>query len=54
MTQKLTARAIRAMPYAIRLHHYNEEKNVLFFRFRNMTQAEKDEATRDLARKWRV
>lgn len=54
MTQKLTTRAIRAMPYAIRLHHYNEEKNVLFFRFQNMTQTEKDAATRELARKWKV
>ena len=54
MTQKLTARAIRAMPYVIRLQHYNEEKNVLFSKLQNMTQAEKDAATRDLARKWMV
>lgn len=54
MTKKSTAQATRAMPYAIRLQHYNEEKNVRFSQFQNMTQAEKDAATRELARKWRV
>lgn len=54
MTQKLTARSIRAMPYAIRLQHYHKEKEDLFYRIQTMTPAEIDAATRELARKWRV
>lgn len=49
-----TARVRRETPYSVRLQHYNEEKDVMFLQYPNMTQSEKDEAIRRLAWKWRV
>ena len=51
---RISERAIRAMPYDVRLQHYEKEKNELFYQIKDMTAAQVAEAHEKLARKWRV
>ena len=53
-TQKISDRAIRAMPYESRLKHYEQEKDRLFSRIANMSAADVAKAHAELAKKWRV
>ena len=50
----LSARAIRAMPYDMRLRNYEREKNELFDRIAHMSAGEVAEAHAELARKWGI
>ena len=52
---KISERAIRAMPYDVRLQHYEKEKKEqLFYMLKDSTTAQREEACKELARKWRV
>lgn len=50
----LSERAIRAMPYELRLQNYEREKNELFMQIRDMPASAVAEAHQELARKWKV
>ena len=50
----LSDRAIRAMPYELRLRNYEREKNELFMQIRDLPAHAVAEAHRELAEKWRV
>lgn len=57
MTKKkmtLSDRAIRSMPYEMRLRNYEREKNTLFDKSANMSTASVAKAHAELAAKWRV
>lgn len=54
MSPKISERAIRAMPYELRLKHYEREKNDLFMRIAHMPPSEVAREHAELARKWRV
>lgn len=52
--RSLSERAIRAMPYDMRLRNYEREKNELFDRIAHMSAVEVAKAHAELAEKWRV
>lgn len=49
-----TAAAIRAMPYRIRLEHYEKEKNELFCRMSSMTAQQIHDEQQRIMRKWQI
>ena len=51
---KLTERAIRAMPYEIRIQHYNREKDEMFRRNQGKSAAELQRLHDELVKKWKV
>ena len=48
------SRAVRTLPYEVRLRNYEREKEELFYRIANMTPDEIHEAQLKLIRKWQV
>ena len=50
----LSERAIRAMPYELRIQNYEREKDDLFMRIKDLPAAEVAEAHRALAEKWKL
>ena len=54
ITRSLNERAIRSMPYDMRLRNYEREKNELFDRIAHMSAGEVAKAHAELAEKWRV
>ena len=59
MTKKKTNktisdRMIRAMPYEVRIKHYEREKNDLFYKIANMPASQVAKAHAELAEKWKV
>ena len=51
---KINEQAIKAMPYEVRLRHYEREKNELFYKISHLSAAEVQEKHNELIRKWRV
>lgn len=51
---KITERAIRAMPYELRIQHYNREKNEMFQKLRGLPAREFEKAHEELRKKWDV
>ena len=51
---KLTERAIRAMPYEIRIQHYNREKDELLRKMTHIPAAELQSRLEELVKKWKV
>ena len=47
-------KAIRSMPYELRLRNYERDKEALFFQIGEMTPAEVRNAQQALVRKWMV
>lgn len=54
MSPKITERAIRAMPYELRLKHYEKEKNELFFKLTHLSPREVQEKHQEIIKKWRI
>ena len=50
----LSERAIRSMPYELRLQNYEREKNAMFSQIKDLPAADVADAHRELARKWKV
>ena len=50
----LSERAIRSMPYELRIQNYEREKDALFMKIRDMPAEAVAEAHKELARKWKV
>lgn len=50
----LTERAIRSMPYELRLEYYEREKNKMFSQIKDLPAADVADAHRELAKKWWV
>ena len=50
----LSERAIRAMPYELRLQNYEREKDDLFMQIRDLPAEKVAEAHRALAEKWKL
>lgn len=51
---KLSDRAVRSMPYDVRLRNYEREKNELFYKISHMSAKEVQEKHNELIRKWNV
>ena len=51
---KISEQAIKAMPYEVRLRHYENEKNELFYKTSHLPAEEMREKHQELIRKWRV
>lgn len=47
-------KAIRSLPYAVRLKKYEQEKEELFYKIRDMSAEDVSEAHRKLAEKWGI
>ena len=54
ITNEISSRAIRAMPYESRLKWYEKEKDELFSKIQGMRADEVSKAHRELIDKWRV
>lgn len=52
--QSISERAIRAMPYEVRLRNYEREKNAMFSKIAGLPASEVAKAHADLAKKWGV
>lgn len=50
----LSERAIRAMPYELRLQNYEREKNDLFMQIRDLPADKVSEAHKALVEKWKL
>lgn len=50
----LSERAIRAMPYELRLQNYEREKNDLFMQIRDLPADKVSEAHKELVEKWKL
>jgi len=51
---KITERMIRAMPYEIRLQHYNREKDEMFQKNQGVSARELQRLHEELIKKWKV
>ncbi len=54
VVKKAKQAIIRHMSYRERLRHYTDDKNELFYRIKNMTPAEIEQAHADLREKWQI
>lgn len=51
---ELTERAIRSMPYDLRIRNYEREKDQMFSRIAGLPAEEVSRMHRELAEKWKV
>ena len=54
MMTKITERMIRAMPYEVRLQHYNQEKDEMFRKNAGVSARELQRLHEELIKKWKV
>ena len=52
--KNLSDYSVANMPSRVRLERYHQEKNQMMDQFPAMSQTEKDERLRELAKKWRI
>jgi len=52
--KKLTERAIRAIPYEVRIQHYNREKDEMFRQNQGLPASELQKLHEELVKKWKV
>lgn len=52
--ESMMNKAIKAMPYDVRLRNYEREKNALFSKIADLPASEVAKAHADLAKKWMV
>ena len=51
---KITERMIRAMPYEVRIQHYNREKDEMFRENQGVPARELQRLHEELVKKWKV
>ena len=51
---KITERMIRAMPYEVRIQHYNREKDEMFRKNQGVPARELQRLHEELVKKWKV
>ena len=52
--RKITERMIRAMPYEVRIQHYNREKDEMFQKNQGVPARELQRMHEELVKKWKV